>query len=48
MWFLGILSSKRKIIFGLALIGGTWLSERSLDIKQLFTNYGLNTDKVVI
>lgn len=43
----GILSSKRKICFGLALIGGTWLSERSLDIKLFLARKGLNTEKVV-
>ncbi|XP_028394012.1 peroxisome biogenesis factor 2-like isoform X3 [Dendronephthya gigantea] len=42
----GILTSKRKICFGLALIGGTWLSERSLDIKQLLARNGLNSEKL--
>ena len=42
----GILSSKRKLFFGLSLVGGMWLSERSLDIKQMLISLGLNADKL--
>lgn len=44
----GLLSTNRKIIFGLSLICGTWLLERSLDLKHLLINHGINMDKVIL
>ncbi|XP_046850413.1 peroxisome biogenesis factor 2-like [Xenia sp. Carnegie-2017] len=42
----GILTTKRKAIFGLGLIGVAWLSERSYDLKHTLMNFGFNVNKI--